>query len=299
MSATGTRAASFEGEQPLASVPPDDSAVERSVVVHTRSRIRAWLRRRTAMFLSLFILAALIGLWQWATATKRVSKFVLPKPADTARTLWRGLVTQGAYRDALWVTGREIALGFLIGAAAGMVIGALLATSRLAERVVYPFIVFLQVLPKVAIAPLLIIWLGFGIKSKVVLIALLVAFPVLVNTLEGLKATPQSRVDLLRSYGANRWQLFWQVRLPTAAPYIFAGLDIGIVFSPVGAVVAEFVGATEGLGVSVQQAQLNLDTAGVFALLIILGVLGIALHTALLLVRRRVVFWEHFRRPSS
>jgi NitT/TauT family transport system permease protein len=259
------------------------------------TRLRRYVRRYLPAVLSLFLLGVLLLLWQWATNGEHVSRFVLPTPADTWRALWRGFVTDGAYRDALWRTGQEIALGFFIGAGAGLVLGMLLAASGLAEKVIYPYVVFLQVLPKVAIAPLLIIWLGFGMQSKIVLIALLVAFPVLVNTLEGLKATPPSRVDLLRAYGANRLQLFWQVRLPTAAPYIFAGLDIGIVFSPVGAVVAEFVGATSGLGVSVQQAQLNLDTAGVFALLITLGLLGILLHFALLLVRRRVVFWEKFR----
>jgi NitT/TauT family transport system permease protein len=263
------------------------------------SRRRAWLVRRIPLVLSITLLGLLIALWHWATTTHRVSRFVLPEPSDTARALWRGLVTDGVYRHGLWVTGQEIALGFVIGAGCGLVIAVLLATSRIAERVVYPYIVFLQVLPKVAIAPLLIISLGFGMKSKIVMVAMLVAFPVLVNTLEGLKATPQSRLDLLRSYGASRWQLFTQLRLPTAAPYIFAGLDIGIVFSPVGAVVSEFVGASAGLGVSVQQAQLNLDTAGVFALLIILGVLGISLHAALLLVRRRVVFWERFGREAA
>jgi NitT/TauT family transport system permease protein len=263
------------------------------------SRARRWLGRCLSPFLSLVLLAALIALWHWATTTHRVSRFVMPTPEDTFRALWRGLVTDGVYRHALWVTGREIALGFSIGAGCGMVLAGLLATSRLAERVVYPYIVFFQVLPKVAIAPLLIISLGFGMRSKVVLVAMLVAFPVLVNTLEGLKATPQSRIDLLRTYGASRRQVFTQVRLPMAAPYIFAGLDIGIVFSPVGAVVAEFVGATEGLGVSVQQAQLNLDTAGLFALLIVLGLLGIVLHGALLLIRRRVVFWERFERRDT
>jgi NitT/TauT family transport system permease protein len=291
-------------DRPAAAIPPERPAVRGAPVSprtppppgrHAATRWRRWL----PALLSLVVLALLVALWHWATTTHRVSRFVMPEPADTARALWRGLVTDGSYRRALWVTGQEIALGFGIGAAAGMTLAALLATSRLAERVAYPYIVFLQALPKVAIAPLLIISLGFGMKSKIVLIAMLVAFPVLVNTLEGLKATPQSRIDLLRTYGANRRQIFAQLRLPTAAPYIFAGLDIGIVFSPVGAVVAEFVGATEGLGVSVQQAQFNLDTAGLWALLIVLGALGITLHGVLLLVRRRVVFWERFERQST
>jgi NitT/TauT family transport system permease protein len=279
--------------------PVAESAAPAEISETRRRPISRWFRRHLPLVLSIAVAGVLVAVWYWVTTSGRVSRFVLPTPGSTVRALYRGLISDGQYRDGLWVTGQQIALGFLIGAGAGIVLALLLAASRVAEQVVYPYVVFLQTLPKVAIAPLFIIWFGFGITSKVVLVALLVAFPVLVNTLEGLKATPQSRIDLLRAFGANRWQLFWQVRIPTAMPYIFAGLDIGIVFAPVGAVVAEFVGATRGLGVSVLQAQLNLDTAGVFALLLILGFLGIALHGVLQVVRRRVIFWERFTRSPS
>lgn len=253
-------------------------------------------RRRSLGDLALIagVLVFVVAIWEIVTVSGAVSEFVLPTPGSTVRTLWDGIIGGSIWRWDIWVTFQEMMIGYLIGAAAGVVLGTLLASSRRVERTFFPYLVFLQTVPLVAVAPLLLIWFGFGLKSKIVTVSLVVLFPVLVNTLSGLKSTPQSRVDLLRGYGATPIQIFTKLKLPAAAPNIFTGLDIGIVYSPVGAIVAEFLGAGHGLGVAIFQSEQNLDIAAVFALLVILGVMGIGLHLILLAVRRRAVFWERF-----
>jgi NitT/TauT family transport system permease protein len=245
------------------------------------------------------VFVVVIGVWQLLVSTGTVSKYILPHPWATAKALWTGVVSGGSYRRDLLTTTEEMLLGFGIGAVIGLTLGGLLASFRLAERALLPYLVFLQTVPLVAVAPLLLVWFGFGITSKVVTVSLVVLFPVAVNTLAGLKAGSQTRVDLLHSFRATRTQIFRYVKLPAAAPYIFTGLDIGIVYSPVGAIVSEFLGANRGLGIALYQAEQNLDLAGVFALIILLGLMGIVLHLLLLAVRRRVVFWQLFTTASQ
>jgi NitT/TauT family transport system permease protein len=159
------------------------------------------------------------------------------------------------------------------------------------EQTIYPYVVALQTLPKIAIAPLIIVWFGFGISSKVVIAAMVGFFPVLVNVIVGLKTIDQSKLDLMRSLNATRWQTFRLVKFPNALPFVFAGLDIAIVFSVLGAIVGEFVGAQRGLGNLILQFNFSLDIAGVFAVLILLSVMGVALHLIMQAIQRRVIFW--------
>jgi NitT/TauT family transport system permease protein len=276
------------------------SAVARQEVTAPRRRSlrrpprTSWRHRLVDTALVLSVLVVAIAVWELITVTGTVSKYVMPEPWSTMVALWDGLVTQGIWRDDIWVTFQEMAIGYAIGAPLGIIFGAILASSRRVERAFFPYVVFFQTVPLIAIAPLLLIWFGFGLHSKIVTVMLVVLFPVVVNTLAGLKATPQSRIDLLRSFKASPWQIFKKVKLPTAAPYILTGLEIAIVYAPVGAIVSEFLGGNAGIGIAIFQAEQNLDTSGVFALLIVLGAIGIALRTILVLVRRRVVFWERF-----
>jgi NitT/TauT family transport system permease protein len=195
------------------------------------------------------------------------------------------------YLEHFWVTLGEALAGFAIAAVAGIAMGAGIAQFRLVERTVYPYLVALQTLPKIAIAPLIIVWAGFGLSSKVIIAALVAFFPVLVNVIVGLKTIDQSKLELMRSLRASRWQTFRLVTFPNALPFVFAGLDIAVVFSVLGAIVGEFVGAQRGLGNLILQFNVTLDIAGVFAVLILLAVLGIALHLAMQAVERRVIFW--------
>jgi NitT/TauT family transport system permease protein len=154
-----------------------------------------------------------------------------------------------------------------------------------------PYIAAFQSLPKVAIAPIIVTWLGFGLLSKVAIVCLITFFPVLVTSLAGFRATDIDRIDLMRSLSATRWQIFIKVKFPGALPYIFAGLDMAAAFAVVGAIVGEFVGAQMGLGVLILQMEAQLDTAGSFAVFIVLSLLGITLTALLRLVRRRLLAW--------
>ena len=163
---------------------------------------------------------------------------------------------------------------------------------RIVEVVLYPYIVALQTLPKVAIAPFVLIWVGFGIESKIVIAAMVAFFPMLVNTIVGLKSVPPEKIELMRSLSASRTKIFWYIQLPEALPYIFAGLNIGVVMAVLGAIVGEFIGAKAGLGYLLLQMNYNLDVVGMFAVLVVLGVMGITLNAVMQFARRKIVFWR-------
>jgi NitT/TauT family transport system permease protein len=146
-------------------------------------------------------------------------------------------------------------------------------------------------MPKVAIAPLFVLWFGFGVTSKIIITAAIVFFPVLANTIVGLRSAPRDQVDLMTAFTASQWHIFRMVRVPHALPFIFVGLDIGIVLAVIGAIVGEFVGAQAGLGYLIMQRNFSMDASGVFAILIVLSIIGIVLHSAMRFVARRVIFW--------
>jgi NitT/TauT family transport system permease protein len=231
-----------------------------------------------------------VALWEWIVRQWSVPAFIAPPPSAVWRSLVGGLRT-GLYVEHFLVTLSEALAGFAIAAVSGIVLGALVAQSRLVERTVYPYLVALQTLPKIAIAPLIIVWAGFGLSSKVIIAALVAFFPVLVNVIVGLKTVEPAKIELMRSLRASRWQTFQLVTFPNALPFVFAGLDIAVVFSVLGAIVGEFVGAQQGLGNLILQFNVSLDIAGVFAVMILLAVLGIALHLVMQVIQRRVIFW--------
>ena len=198
----------------------------------------------------------------------------------------------GYFVDHLLATLEEVVFGFALAAIAAFAIGTLISQIRLLEIVIYPYIVAFQTLPKVALAPLILIWVGLGIEGKVIVAATISFFPMLVNTIAGMKFAPQNEIDLMRSLSANRWKIFRYVQLPEALPFIFAGLNIGLVLSVLGAIVGEFVGAKVGLGYLILQRNFNLDVTGMFAVLVVLGLMGVALNTVSQYLRRKIVFWQ-------
>lgn len=237
------------------------------------------------------LLVASLAVWEAAVRALRVPAFILPSPSQVGAALYRGAVS-GIYLQHLWITLAETLLGFLLGSAVAFVIGTALAASRRTEYFLYPYIVMFQSMPKVALAPLVVVWFGLGLTSKVVSAALIAFFPLLVNTVVGLRSADEDRVDLMRSLAASEMQIFRMLRLPSALPFIMAGLEVAMVFSLVGAIVAEFVGAEAGLGMLIQSRNFSMDVAGEFAVLFILAVLGLLLNAALVSVRRRVLFWD-------
>jgi len=249
-----------------------------------------FVRTRPQIVLIPAVFVLFIGLWEWVVRQWDVPAFIAPAPTAVTRSLVGG-IRSGVYLEHFWVTLGEALAGFGIAAVTGVALGAIIAQSRLLERTVYPYLVALQTLPKIAIAPLIIVWAGFGLSSKVIIAALVAFFPVLVNVIVGLKTIDQSKLELMHSLRASRWQIFRLVTFPNALPFVFAGLDIAIVFSVLGAIVGEFVGAQRGLGNLILQFNVTLDIAGVFAVLILLAVLGIALHLIMQAIQRRVIFW--------
>jgi NitT/TauT family transport system permease protein len=232
-----------------------------------------------------------IGGWELACRGLKISDFLLPAPSDITIALYKGFLS-GQFVVGLYATMSAVVLGFLASAAAAFLLGTLISQVRLIELTLFPYVVAIQTLPKIAIAPLILIWVGVGIESKIVIAATVSFFPMLVNTIVGLKSTPQDKIDLMRSLSASRWKIFWYVQLPEALPFIFAGLNIGIVLSVLGAIVAEFVGAKAGLGYLILQMNYNMDIAGMFAALVVLGMMGIVLNSAMTFARRRIVFCQ-------
>lgn len=234
-----------------------------------------------------------IGGWELACRAWEVSDLLLPAPSQVVEALIQGFST-GFLWDAMLATLTAIVLGFLCSATAAFILGTLISQVRLIETTVYPYIVAIQTLPKIALAPLILVWIGVGVESKIFIAAMVSFFPMLVNNIAGLKSAPQEKIDLMRSLSASRWKIFWIIQLPEALPYIFAGLNIGIVLSVLGAIVGEFVGAKQGLGYQILRMNYNMDTPGVFAALVVLGVLGMILNLLAQFARRRVIFWRAY-----
>lgn len=235
------------------------------------------------------ILAALIGLWQLWVVEAHIRSFLLPTPAAIFKELVREWGPVLAKQT--WVTFEETILGFVFGCAVGFVLAIGITYSKVLERVLYPPIVASQAVPKIAIAPLFVVWLGFGIAPKVVVTVLLVFFPIAVTAAQGLMSVDQNLVELLRSVGAPERVIFAKVRLPYALPQIIAGMKIGVTLAVVGAVVGEWVGANAGLGYTITYAQSQLETTLTFAAIAILVVMGVALFLAINLLERILVPW--------
>lgn len=257
----------------------------------------AKLQRDNALPLVIAVFLVIIASWMLAVYRFDVPSYILPKPDAVLWALWSGLAVNPAsplgYYLPLWGSLKNALGGFLIGSFLGVSLGSLMAEFRTVEKSVMPYAFALQSLPKVAIAPLVVIWFGFGDGSKIAISALLAFFPMLINSFTGLRSVEPEKIDLMRSLSASRFETYRIVKLPHAAPYIFAGLDMAVVYALLGTIVAEFLGAQQGMGVVITQAQAVTDVAGVFAALIILGALGIVLHSVVRRIELRVVHWAH------
>jgi NitT/TauT family transport system permease protein len=241
-------------------------------------------------------LASGLVLWEVLVKSFQIPAYVLPDPMAVLRALSAGLIDSPFRRTSFWYhlgdTLFATVLGFGIGAALGIFLAALMAEFRTVERAVFPYVAALQSLPKVAIAPLYIIWFGYQIESKIAMAATLALFPILLNSLQGFLTVDRDRLELVGSLDASRWQTFRYIKLPASLPIIFAGLNLGIVYGLLGALVAEFIGGQRGMGVLVLQLQSVNDTAGVFAVLVVLAVVGYLLLNIMRAIQRTVVFWS-------
>jgi NitT/TauT family transport system permease protein len=242
-------------------------------------------------WLRILLLLAVVGLWEASVRLLAIPFYILPAPSAILVALYRGSVSLIYIRN-LWATLEETLLGFLAGTILALGLGTLIASSRRVEYYLYPFIVMFQSLPKVALAPLIVVWFGLGLTSKIVNAALVAFFPLMVNTIVGLRSAEPDRVELMRSLDASEAQIFWMLRLPGALPFIMAGLEVAMIFALIGAIIAEFVGGTAGLGMLITSLNFSADVAGVFSILLILSILGLVLNQAILALKRRVLFWD-------
>lgn len=241
--------------------------------------------------LALLSLAAFLVLWQGMVWLGGYPPFILPPPGAVANRLGR-LVTSGTLWLHTKVTLKEILAGLGLGTLVATLLGYGLAHSPVAERLLAPYIIASQSVPTVAIAPLLVIWFGTGILSKVLVCALIVFFPILVNTIVGVRSVGQDLHGLMRTLEANRWQMIWLLEIPAALPTLLGGLKVGATLAVIGAVVGEFVASNEGLGYLLKQGQQLYDTPLVFVGMGTLVVLAQALYGAVALAERLLLRWQ-------
>ena len=239
------------------------------------------------------LISVIIGvlLWHLITSYSGVPNFILPSPFSVWTRFLKAL-GDGSLLYHTAITLVEIILGLLVGTVCATVVGYFLAKSRALERILSPYIVASQAIPIVAIAPLLIIWLGDGILSKVVICALIVFFPVLVNTIVGVRAVPSPLYDLMNSLHASRAQILWKVEVPASLPVFLGGLRIGATLSVIGAIVGELVDAEEGLGFLLQLGDFQYDTPMVFVAVFMLIGLALMLYGIVVLLEKKYLKWQ-------
>jgi NitT/TauT family transport system permease protein len=266
-----------------------------SEIIDQDAAPKGLIARRPELVLSPIVLIALIAAWHFATNQLAIPAFILPPPLDVWRSLVAGL-SSGLFDAAgFWfhtgVTLWEALLGFLIGSTVGVVLGFAIAYSRLFEKLALPYIIGFQSLPKVALAPLFVIWFGFGVEGKVMITSVITFFPLLINSMAGYHSVDPDRIDLARSCNASNLQILRKIILPSALPFLFAGLNVASVLAILGAIVGEFVGARSGLGMLLMQYNQALQIAPMFAILFILGLIGYLSNYAIRLAERRFCFW--------
>jgi NitT/TauT family transport system permease protein len=259
-------------------------------------RFTLLMRTRPEIVLAPILLVVVLLAWEYGVRWLDVPAYILPPPSQIAFAMWQGLDAGLFERGGYWlhagVTVAEVMLGFFIGSGVGLILGTIISQFRILEATLRVYLVAIQSLPKVALAPIVVMWFGYGLTSKVVVICLLTFFPLLITSMAGFKAVDAERLELMRALGARPWQIFWKVRFPSALPYIFAGLDMAAVLAVVGAVVGEFVGAQRGLGTLILSMNAQMDTAGTFSVFIILAIVGVILYQVMRMVERRFLFWS-------
>jgi NitT/TauT family transport system permease protein len=245
-----------------------------------------WLRRSRHMLLSFL---ALFLVWEVSVRALDVPSYLLPPPSTIFRDL---LARWSRVLQNTVITTQEIVAGYALAVVVSIPLALAIAYSRVMERTVYPVIVFFQIVPKIAIAPLFIIWFGFGFTPKLLLVFLLSFFPIVVSSIAGFKSVDPEVMDLARSTGASAWLMFRKIRLPSALPSIFTGLKVAAALSATAAVVAEFVASDRGLGYLLLEFNGDLNTSMVFATIIVLSVVGLLVYYLVELIERITIPWH-------
>ena len=244
------------------------------------------LWRQYAPTIVLFLV--LLATWQAAASFSGIREYLLPSPISVWNALWTGEI---AWSQHLWVTTWEIIGAFLMAAVVGVALGVAIAWSPLLANALVPFLVFVNTLPKVAVAPLFLIWMGYGIFPNMLMGALIGFFPVVINTAVGLSQVEADMLDLGRVFNAPKWKIFLKIRIPNALPYILSALKITATAAVVGAIVGEFVASQRGLGYVIVTTQSSMNTSVAFASLIWISIVGLVLYGAVVLLAHLWAPW--------
>ena len=269
---------------------PDGETVPVKAPPSSDTPIRGRRRRVPEITYSVLVFIGLLVVWQVVVKMFDVSNILVPAPTAVVGSLVDGFQDGSLVTHSI-VTLKEILIGFGIAVGSALVSAVLITQFRAVERVLFPLLILTQTIPKVAMAPLLIVWFGIGISSKVLTVALIAFFPLLINAILGFRSAAYEQVEMLRSFGASRMQVMRHLQIPSALPHIFAGLEVAVILSVTGAVVAEFVGSSEGLGYLIQASNFTLDVARTFAVIVVLSAVGIALHAVVVRLGKWLVFW--------
>jgi NitT/TauT family transport system permease protein len=233
--------------------------------------------------------ALLLGLWEGLVRLLDVKLYILPAPSFVVVALWNKWATIGT---AAWYTAQPMLIGFAFAIVIGVLLALMFAVSRWIESLVYPQIVFLQIIPKIAIAPLFMIWFGYGLTSKVLIVFLLSFFPVVVAAVQAFRSIDPDIMDLARITGASPIRMFWRVQIPHALPTLFTGFKVAAALAATAAVVAEFVSSDRGLGYLLVDYTNRFDTPGVFAAILVLSIMGLLLYASVEAIERISIPWH-------
>jgi NitT/TauT family transport system permease protein len=245
--------------------------------------------RAAAWLVPALTLGGLVVLWEVAVRALGIPRFLLPPPSAVGRALVSG---PGQFLRHSWVTMYESVMGFLAATAVGVPLATLMSASPTMYQALAPLLVTAQSIPKVAVAPLMLVWIGAGLESKIAMAVLIAFFPIIIDTATGLAIAHPDMILMARSLRASRWQVLREIQFPTALPMIFSGLKVAITLSVVGAVIGEFVGAEEGLGYLILAFSARQDTPEILACIFLLAVLGILLYSLVCALERLCVWWK-------
>lgn len=237
--------------------------------------------------------AVIVAIWQAYTELFHISTIVLPSPVDILQASWR---RYDLLLQETWPTLFESVCGFALAVVIGVPMAVCVVESRLLNLSLYPILIAMQSVPKVAIAPIILVWFGLGMESKLAIAFLVAFFPIVVDTATGLQETPPGLIELGRSLRASRWQMFWKIQFPSALPFVFSGAKVAVTLAVIGAVIGEFVGSVDGLGNLLLSANAQLDGPLAWAALIWLSVLGILLFAAVVVAQRLIMPWAETAR---
>jgi NitT/TauT family transport system permease protein len=245
----------------------------------------------------LAVITAILAAWEVASIVSHFPAYVLPRPSQIVA----GLFHPGPqFVHYAWITVQETLIGFIIGSTVGLLLAIAIVLSPMARRSVYPLIILFQTVPKIVLAPIFIIWFGYGLLPKEMLVVVLAFFPVTVDAIHGLTSMDPTLIELLQSVSASRWEILWKIQLPHSLPYVFSGLKVATTLSVIGAVVGEWAGANAGLGFMILNSSAQLETVRMFVGVVAISVIGLALFYAVSRLEEWVLPWREkvdVRRP--